>query len=63
MLSYYLFRVGAYMLAKKYVNKTSKGSISNWALNVLVKGGKKMEASDYITCAVFCILVLYNVDI
>jgi len=51
------------MLAKKYVNKTSKGSISNWALNVLVKGGKKMEASDYITCAVFCILVLYNVDI
>ena len=54
LLTYYLFRVGAYALARKYVDKTSEGSALNWAVNVLVRGGKKMELSDYVTWAGFC---------
>ncbi|MGG2087418.1 hypothetical protein ABFY59_10540 [Priestia aryabhattai] len=54
---YYLFRVGAHALASRYIDKTSEGSVSNWALSVLVKGGKKMEFSDYVTWAGFCILL------
>lgn len=41
LASYYLFRVGAYFLARKYVDKTSEGSVLNWTVNVLVRGGKK----------------------
>jgi len=54
LASYYLFRVVAYALARKYVDKTSEGSALNWAVNVLVRGGKKMEFSDYVTWAGFC---------
>jgi len=54
LISYYLFRVGAYALARKYVDKTSEGSVLNWAVNVLVRGDKKMEFSDYVTWAGFC---------
>ncbi|RDZ13380.1 hypothetical protein C3744_15835 [Priestia megaterium] len=57
LASYYLFRVGAYFLARKYVDKTSEGSVLNWTVNVLVRGGKKMEFSDYVTWAGFCILL------
>jgi hypothetical protein len=46
--------VVAYALARKYVDKTSEGSALNWAVNVLVRGGKKMELSDYVTWAGFC---------
>ncbi|MCQ9283248.1 hypothetical protein NQ129_15770 [Priestia aryabhattai] len=49
LVSYYLFRVGAYALARKYVVKTSEGSALNWAVNVLVRGGKKMKFGDYVT--------------
>ncbi|MGV4964846.1 hypothetical protein ACVB78_04100 [Priestia aryabhattai] len=54
LASYYLFRVGVYSLARKYVDKTSEGNVLNWAVNVLVRGGKKMEFSDYVTWAGFC---------
>jgi hypothetical protein len=54
LASYYLFRVVAYSLARKYVDKTSEGNVLNWAVNVLVRGGKKMEFSDYVTWAGFC---------
>ena len=57
LASYYLFRVGAYALARKYVDKTSEGNVLNWAVNVLVRGGKKMEFSDYVTGAGFCVLL------
>lgn len=46
--------MGAYALARKYVDKTSEGSVLNWAVNVLVRGDKKMEFSDYVTWAGFC---------
>ncbi|MGF9944389.1 hypothetical protein ABEX44_14170 [Priestia megaterium] len=54
LVSYYLFRVGAYSLAKRYADKMPEGSVFNWALNVFVRGGKKMEFSDCIVWAVFC---------
>ncbi|MFY2251680.1 hypothetical protein ACOSZH_17470 [Priestia megaterium] len=54
LASYYLFRVGAYALARKYVAKTSEGSALNWAVNVLVRGGKKMKFCDYVTWVGFC---------
>ena len=54
LASYYLFRVGAYFLARKYVDKTSEGSVLNWALSVLVRGGKRMDLSDYTVWAAFC---------
>ncbi|MBX4159738.1 MULTISPECIES: hypothetical protein [Priestia] len=54
LVSYYLFRVGAYALARKYVAKTSEGSALNWAVNVLVRGGKKMKFGDYVTWVGFC---------
>ncbi|MCY9017990.1 hypothetical protein MOF27_11190 [Priestia megaterium] len=54
LVSYYLFRVGAYALAKRYADKMPEGSVFNWALNVFVRGGKKMEFSDCIVWAVFC---------
>ncbi|KNH23055.1 hypothetical protein ACS78_10735 [Priestia megaterium] len=57
LVSYYLFRVGAYALASRYIHKTSEGNICNWALSVLVRSGKKMEFSDYVTWAGFCILL------
>ncbi|MDQ0806057.1 hypothetical protein [Priestia megaterium] len=57
LASYYLFRVVAYSLGRKYVDKTSEGNVSNWALSVLVRGGKKMEFSDYVTWAGFCVFL------
>ncbi|KJL05924.1 hypothetical protein [Priestia aryabhattai] len=54
LVSYYLFRVGVYALARKYVAKTSEGSALNWAVNVLVRGGKKMKFGDYVTWVGFC---------
>ena len=57
LISYYLLRVGAHALASRYIYKTSEGSVSNWALSVLVRSGKKMEFSDYVTWAGFCILL------
>ncbi|MED3953147.1 MULTISPECIES: hypothetical protein [Priestia] len=60
LASYYFFRVGAYALARKYVDKTSEGSVLNWPVNVLVRGDKKMEFSDYVTWAGFCAF-LYRV--
>jgi hypothetical protein len=57
LVSYYLFRVGAYALASRCIDKTSEGSVSNWALSVLVRGGKKMEFSDYVTWAGFCVFL------
>ncbi|MBY0003914.1 hypothetical protein H7K05_01150 [Priestia aryabhattai] len=59
LVSYYLFRVGAYALARKYVVKTSEGSALNWAVNVLVRGDKKMEFSDYVTWAGFCAFLYF----
>ncbi|MFE4026784.1 hypothetical protein ACFX4N_11600 [Priestia sp. YIM B13551] len=57
LASYYLFRVVANSLARKYVDKTSEGNVLNWAVNVLVRGGKKMELSDYVTWAGFCVFL------
>ncbi|PFD97453.1 hypothetical protein CN265_20910 [Priestia megaterium] len=57
LVSYYLFRVGAYALANRYIDKTPEGSVSNLALSVLVRGGKKMEVSDYVTWAGFCVFL------
>jgi len=57
LVSYYLFRVGAYALARKYVVKTSEGSALNWAVNVLVRGGKKMKFGDYVTWSGFCVFL------
>ena len=57
LVSYYLFRVGAYALGSRYIHKTPEGSVSNWALSVLVRGGKKMEFSDYVTWAGFCVFL------
>ncbi|RMA90756.1 hypothetical protein DEU44_2840 [Priestia megaterium] len=57
LVSYYLFRVGAYALASRYIDKTPEGSVSNLALSVLVRGGEKMEVSDYVTWAGFCVFL------
>ncbi|MEJ9226047.1 hypothetical protein [Priestia aryabhattai] len=57
LVSYYLFRVGGYALASRYIHKTPEGSISNWVLSVRVRGGKKMEFSDYVTWAGFCVFL------
>ncbi len=60
LISYYLFRVGAYALASRYIQKTPEGSVCNWALSVLVRSGKKWSSvimsrgQDFVYFYILC---------
>ncbi|NPC92863.1 hypothetical protein HOO54_11640 [Bacillus sp. WMMC1349] len=51
-----LFKVTYYHISKKFVTKTADGTKLNWALNVFVKNGKKMDSNDYFVIGVFTVL-------
>ncbi|TWK72981.1 hypothetical protein CHCC20335_1646 [Bacillus paralicheniformis] len=41
-----------YNIGKNLVKKTAEGTKMNWAMNVLVKNGTKMDGDDYFMTAV-----------
>ncbi|AQT86111.1 hypothetical protein ERICIV_01421 [Paenibacillus larvae subsp. larvae] len=57
-LVYFLFKVSYYSIGKKYIKKTSKGSLVNWALKVFIKNGTKLDQSDYFTVGAFVFLII-----
>lgn len=55
-VAFSLFKVLYYNIGKKFVTKTVDGTKLNWALNVFVKNGTKMDSSDYFIMAVLAAL-------
>lgn len=47
-----IFKVMYYIIGKNLVKKTAEGTKMNWAMNVLVKNGTKMDGDDYFMMAV-----------
>ena len=46
LAAFAIFKVMYYNISKKWVAKTEEGTKLNWALNVFVKNGKKMDSND-----------------
>ncbi|WP_458117521.1 hypothetical protein [Bacillus sp. PK6-026] len=46
LAAFAIFKVMYYNISKKWVAKTEDGTKLNWALNVFVKHGKKMDSND-----------------
>ncbi|MFT0918935.1 hypothetical protein VSK90_22415 [Bacillus swezeyi] len=42
-----------YSISKKLITKTADGTKLNWALNVFVKNGKKLDSNDYFVMGIF----------
>ncbi|MDU0070019.1 MULTISPECIES: hypothetical protein [Bacillus] len=55
-VAFAFFKVMYYNIGKKFVTKTVDGTKLNWALNVFVKNGTKMDSSDYFIMAVLAAL-------
>ena len=56
-IAFALFKVMYYSISKKLITKTADGTKLNWALNVFVKNGTKMDSSDYFIMAVLAALL------
>ncbi|MCY9290760.1 hypothetical protein MOF05_20620 [Bacillus haynesii] len=56
-VAFAIFKVMYYNISKKFVSKTVDGTKLNWALNVFVKNGTKMDSSDYFIMAVLAALL------
>ncbi|AJO18267.1 hypothetical protein VJC19_07630 [Bacillus paralicheniformis] len=52
-IAFALFKVMYYSISKKLITKTADGTKLNWALNVFVKNGKKLDSNDYFVMGVF----------
>lgn len=51
--------MGVYVLVSRCIDKMFEGSVFNWVISVFVRGGEKMEFSDYVMWVGFCVFLYF----